>query len=181
MEHFLDIFLAFQYNIMRSQNQLCDGSNLIETISYHNSSQGWLSYLSPNLLNLTFGTIFQINLSYQPFELTYAINLSTVSRACGTSLPLTNMHMYEGVLLPTEVCMIQVINFLADCPFIEAWNVLFLNTLWWRCEWKPCWIQLGLLPYINVSFIFYNNVRILTGITKASWWIDQWPLGLTST
>ncbi len=50
---------------MKSYDQSRDGSNLIRTISYHNSSQGWLSHQSPDLSNLP----------NQPFESTFWINL----------------------------------------------------------------------------------------------------------
>ena len=91
---------------MKSHDQSHDRSNLIGTISYYNSSQGCISYSSPDLPNLTFQITFQINLSNQPFESTYTINLLAAPRACGTLLFLTNERMSEGVLLPPEVRMI---------------------------------------------------------------------------
>ena len=91
--------LMSRYNVMRSYDQSRDGSNLIRTILYYNSSQGWLSHPSPDLPNLTFQTIFWINLSNllfestfrinfsnQLFESTDAINLSAAPRACGILL-----------------------------------------------------------------------------------------------
>ena len=75
---------------MRSYDQLCDGSNLIRTISYHNLSQSRLliNHLSPdlfnllvNLLNQPFKSSYAINLLNQSFELTYAINLFIKSAA----------------------------------------------------------------------------------------------------
>ncbi len=50
------------------------------------------------------------------------------------------------ILLPTEVCMIQVVDLLADYPLVEMWSVSPSNTPWWRCGWKPCWTQLRTSP-----------------------------------
>ncbi len=55
--------------------------------------------------------------------------------------------------------MIQVVDLLADHPLIEAWSISPSSTPWWRCGWKPCWTQLGLLPCANVSFVF-RKVRV---------------------
>ncbi len=63
------------------------------------------------------------------------------------------------VLLPTEVYMVQVVDFLIDHPLVEAWSVWPWSTPWWRCRWKLCWTQLELLPYANVSFVF-RKVRV---------------------
>ncbi len=60
------------YNVMKSHDQSNDRSNLIGTILYHNLSWGWHSFLSLDLLSKS---TFQINLSNQLFESTYAINL----------------------------------------------------------------------------------------------------------
>ncbi len=64
------------------------------------ASRGWLSHQLPDYLifriNLpTFGSNFWINLSNQPFESTYAINLLielAAPLACDTSLFLTNVR-----------------------------------------------------------------------------------------
>ncbi len=128
----------------------------------HSTSQGWLSHQSPDFPNLSNQpSDFWINLLNQPFESTYAINLFielAALLACGTSLPLTNVRMWEDVLLLTEVRMIQVVNFLTDHPLIEAWGASPLSILWWRCGCKPSWKQLGLLSYVDVSFVFYKTL-----------------------
>ena len=59
-------------NVMRLHDQSRDRSNLIGTISYHNSSRGWplINYLSldlPNFLDQPFDNQF--------FKSTYTINL----------------------------------------------------------------------------------------------------------
>ncbi len=69
------------------------------------------------------------------------------------------MYIRRIVLLPTKVCMIQVVDLLADHLLIEAWSVSPSSNPWWRCRWKPYWMQLGLLPCADVSFIF-RKVRV---------------------
>ena len=56
---------------MKSYDQSRDRSNLIRTISYHYSFQGYFSHLSPDLLNLTFQTTFHIKFLNQLFESTF--------------------------------------------------------------------------------------------------------------
>ncbi len=39
-----------------------------------------------------------------------------------------------GVLLPTELLIIQVVNLLADHPLVESWGVSPLSNPWWQCR-----------------------------------------------
>ncbi len=64
------------------------------------------------------------------------------------------MYVHRIVLLSTEVGMIQIVDLLADHPLVEAWNVSPSSIPWWRCKWKPCWMQLELLSCVDVSFVF---------------------------
>ncbi len=101
------------------------------------------------LINLpTFGSIFRINLSNQPFESTFRIN--HLNKPTQSAFSLNRRHHWlvvrcflqtyvrRIVLLPTEVRMIQVVDLLADHPLVEVWNVSPSSTPWWRCGWKPC-------------------------------------------
>ncbi len=72
---------------------------------------------------------------------------------------LLQTYICGRVLLPTEVRMIQVVDLLADHPLVEAWSISPLSTSWWRCGWKPCWMQLGLLLFADISFVF-RKVRV---------------------
>ncbi len=113
----------------------------------------------------SFGSTFRINLSNQPFKSTFWINLRNQPSHCIGCATRLVLHRFlqkfvcRIVLLSTEVRMIQVVDFLADHPLVKAWSVSPSSTPWWRCEWKPCWMQLGLLPCANVSFIFMK-VRV---------------------
>ncbi len=55
--------------------------------------------------------------------------------------------------------MIQVVDLFVDHPLVEARSVSPSSTSWWRCAWKLCWTQLGLLPCADVSFVF-RKVRV---------------------
>ncbi len=109
------------------------------------------------LLNLpTFGSTFWINLLNQltrsAFSLIWRRHWFVVRHFLQT-------YVCRIVLLPTKVHMIQVVDFLADHRLVEAWSVSPSSTPWWRCGWKPCWTQLGLLPCADVSFVF-RKVRV---------------------
>ncbi len=52
--------------------------------------------------------------------------------------------------------MIQVVDLLADHPLVKVWGASFLSKLWWRCDYKSNYTQLGLLSYVDVSFVFYE-------------------------
>ncbi len=112
--------------------------------------RAWLSHPSPDLLNQP--SDFRINLSNQPFESTFWINLrNQPSHWIGGATRLvvrSFLHTYVRriVLLPTEVRMIQVVDLLADHPFVEVWSVSPLSTLWWQYGWKHCWTQLRTSP-----------------------------------
>ncbi len=85
---------------MKSHDQSRNGSNLIGTISYHNSSRSYLvirhlTYLTFRINLPTFGSTFYNNLLNQPFESAYAINLRielAAPLACSSSLPLINVR-----------------------------------------------------------------------------------------
>ena len=49
--------------------------------------------------------------------------------------------------------MIQVVDFLADCPLVKLWNVPLSSISWWRYECKPCQTQLRLLFCADVNFV----------------------------
>ncbi len=69
------LFIAPHCNVMMSYDQSCDGSNLIGTILYHNSSRGWLSHLSPPYFdNQSFESTFWINLLNQFIQSTFLLN-----------------------------------------------------------------------------------------------------------
>ncbi len=130
----------FLCNVMKSYDQSRDGCNQIGTISDH-YFQGWLSYQSPDLPNQP--SDFQINLSDQPSESIFQINLSNQSTQSIFSLNrrrhwLVVRHFLQTyirriVLLPTEVCMIQVVDLFADHPLVKVWSVSPSSTPWWWC------------------------------------------------
>ncbi len=133
------------------------------------ASWGWLSHQSPDYLTFqinfpTFGSTFWINLLNQSIQSTFSLN-----RRCYWLVIrhfLWQTYVYRRVLLPIKVCMILVVDLLADHPLIKVWSILSSSSPWWRCGWKPCWMQLGLLPYADVNFVF-RKVRT-TKMTKAS-------------
>ncbi len=127
--------------------------------------RGWLSHQSPDYLTFRIISDFQINFLNQPFESTFWINLhNQPSHWIGGATSLwyvasSKTYVRRIVLLPTEVRMIQVVDLLANHPLVEACSVPPSSTPWWRCRWKPCWTQLGLLPCADISFVF-RKVRV---------------------
>ncbi len=146
--------------------------------------RGSLSHQSPDYPTFRIISDFRINLLNQPFESTFWINLRNQPShriGGGTSLwyvASSKTYVRKIVFLLIEVRMIQVVDLLADHPLIEACSVPPSSTPWWRCGWKPCWTQLGLLPCADVSFVF-RKVRVSDENDEGLLGIDQWPLGLT--
>ncbi len=150
-----------EYYFVMSWSHVMDltGSEQFQIIT-DPAPRGWLSYQSPDYLTFRIISDFWINILNQPFESTFWINLrNQPSHWIGGAISLwyvasSKTYVLRIVLLLTEVRMIQVVDLLADHPLVEACSVPPLNTPWWRCGWKPCWTQLGLLPCVDVSFIF---------------------------
>ncbi len=146
------------------------------------ASWGWLSHQSLNYLTFrinlpTFRSTFWIHFLNQPMQSAFSLNWRHHWLVIRRFFWQTYVH--RRVLLPTEVCMIQIVNLLADHPLIEAWSVLSLSTPWWRYGWKLCWTQLGLLPCADISFVL-KKVRVADENDKGLLVVDQWPASLTN-
>ncbi len=175
-------------NVIKLYDQSRDGSNLIGTfqIITDPASQGWLShqsldYLTFRIIFPTFGSTFQINLLNQPFELTYAISLFiklAAPLAYGTSLPLTNVRMWESTstyggiynsdswLFCRSPTRQGVKCIIFEHPLVVVWMKALLDA----AKTSPlCERQLCLQESQNNE----NDEGLLV--------VDQWPPGLMST
>ena len=169
------------YNVIRSHNRLRDGSNLNRTISYHNLFWGWplinhllldLPKFLDQLYNLFFWSTYAINLLNQ-----LTIQL-VIPLAYGTLLPQTYVckRIYSYLLSYIWfkwLTFLQII-YLSSCRVYHSQAILI--AVWMKFSLDIAKTFLLCRHYLHQSI----NIRTLTRMTKASWWIDQWRSSLTS-
>ena len=157
---------------MKSHNQSRDGCNQVETISYHNLSQSlpFINNPSPDLPN-------QINLPIPTFESIYIINLFielATPLTCDLPFP-EQMYVHK-----------KVYSYLVRYVWFRWLTFLQIAHLS-KCEIYHLRVPLSggvdksltgrssdfFLVQTPVSSFMY--VGVLTKMTMASWWVDQWP------
>ena len=110
---------------MKSLDQSYDRFNLIGTILYLFKIDSLLV-----VYHLTYLT-FSVNFSNQLFELTYIINLFNeliIPLTCSISFSQTDVYTYKGILLPTNLYIIQIVNFHVNYSLIKLWDISLLTT-----------------------------------------------------
>lgn len=69
-----------------------------------------------------------VKLPNQSSEAIYTINLLNQHIPLVYDTLLHETYLRRGVLLPTDLHMIQVVHLLLDYPLIELWGILVSNT-----------------------------------------------------